>query len=201
MNLFFKSFSYIFHPILMPLAGAVIYFANAPRYIPEEVITAKIFGLVVITILTPIVLFFFLKSSGTISSPHLEEIKQRKIPLLLQSILLIIVIKLIIDIYHYPELYYFFLGTLFSSLSAIFVIFFNIKASLHMVGIASVTMFTVALSIHFGINLTLLIAALMVVNGLVASSRLHMNAHTNLELILGFLIGVIPQLTLVNLWL
>ena len=201
MNLFLKSFSYIFHPILMPLAGAIIYFANAPRYIPEEVITAKIFGLVVITVFTPIVLFFFLKSSGTISSPHLEEIKQRKIPLLLQSILLIIVIKLIIDIYHYPELYYFFLGALFSSLSAIFVIFFNIKASLHMVGIASVTMFTVALSIHFGINLTLLIAALMVINGMVASSRLHMNAHTNLELILGFLIGVIPQLTLVNLWL
>lgn len=201
MSLFLKSFSYLFHPIFMPLAGALIYFANAPRYIPEEVITAKIFGLVIITIFTPIVLFFFLKSSGTISSSHLEEVKQRKIPLLLQSILLIIVIKLIIDIHNYPELYYFFLGALLSSLSAIFVIFFNIKASLHMVGIAAVTMFTVALSIHFGINLTLLIASLMIINGMVATSRLHMNAHTNLELILGFLIGTIPQITLVNLWL
>ncbi|RZS98925.1 hypothetical protein [Aquimarina brevivitae] len=201
MNFFLKSFSYLLHPILMPLLGAIIYFAAAPRFIPDEIISAKIFGLVVITIFTPIVLYFFLKSSGAISSPHLEEVKQRKIPLLLQSILLIVVIKLIIDIYHYPELYYFFLGALFSSLSAIFVIFFNIKASLHMVGISAVTMFTVALSIHFSINLTALIAILMVANGLVATSRLHMKAHTNLELILGILIGILPQLTLINLWL
>ena len=81
------------------------------------------------------------------------------------------------------------------------MILFNIKASLHMIGIGSVTMFTIALSIHFGMNFTLLIAVLMIANGLVATSRLHYKAHSNLELILGFLIGVIPQLTLANLWL
>ncbi len=201
MNFFLKSISYILHPLVMPLIGAIIYFTAAPRFIPEEIVRAKIFGLIILTVLIPIVLFFFLKSFGTINSIHLEEVKQRKIPLLLQSILLIIVIKVIIDIYHYPELYYFFLGVLFSSLSAIFMVLFNIKASLHMTGVSGVTMFTIALSIHFGMNLTLLITALMIANGLVATSRLHCKAHTNLELILGFLIGVIPQLTLINFWL
>ncbi len=185
----------------MPLVGAIIYFTTAPRFIPDDIIKAKIFGLIILTILIPIVLFFFLKNFGTVTSIHLEEVQQRKIPLLLQCILLIVVIKIIIDVYHYPELYYFFLGILFSSLSAIFMVLFNIKASLHMIGISGVTMFTIALSIHFGVNLTLLIAILLIANGLVATSRLHCNAHTNLELILGFLVGVIPQLTLINFWL
>lgn len=201
MNLFLRSVSYVLHPLLMPLLGAIIYFSIAPRFIPIEIIRAKVFGLIILTILIPIVLFFLLKSTGTITSIHLENVKQRKIPLLLQSILLIVVIKVVIDIYHYPELYFFFLGILFSSLSAIFMVLFNIKASLHMIGISGITMFTVALSIHFGLNLTILIAMLMIFNGLVATSRLHCKAHSNLELILGFLIGIIPQLTLANFWL
>ncbi len=201
MNFFLKSISYIFHPILMSVLGAVIYFSAAPRFIPDDIIKSKIFGLIVLTVLIPIVLLFFLKSMGSISSIHIENIKQRKTPLLVISILHILVIKLIIDVYHYPELYFFFLGVLFSSLSAIFMVLFNIKASLHMIGIGGVTMFTIALSIHFSMNLTLLIASLMVVNGMVATSRLHYKAHSTLELILGFLIGVIPQLTLVNFWL
>ena len=201
MNFFLRSVSYILHPLLMPLLGAIIYFSTAPRFIPIEIIRAKVFGLIILTILIPIVLFFLLKSTGTITSIHLENVKQRKIPLLLQSILLIVVIKMVIDVYHYPELYFFFLGILFSSLSAIFMVLFNIKASLHMIGISGITMFTVALSIHFGLNLTILIAILMIFNGLVATSRLHCKAHSNLELILGFLIGIIPQLTLANFWL
>ncbi len=201
MNFFLRSVSYILHPLLMPLLGAIIYFSTAPRFIPIEIIRAKVFGLIILTILIPIVLFFLLKSTGTITSIHLENVKQRKIPLLLQSILLIVVIKMVIDVYHYPELYFFFLGILFSSLSAIFMVLFNIKASLHMIGISGITMFTIALSIHFGLNLTILIAMLMIFNGLVATSRLHCKAHSNLELILGFLIGIIPQLTLANFWL
>ncbi|PKV49373.1 hypothetical protein ATE84_1395 [Aquimarina sp. MAR_2010_214] len=201
MNFFLRSVSYILHPLLMPLLGAIIYFSTAPRFIPIEIIRAKVFGLIILTILIPIVLFFLLKSTGTITSIHLENVKQRKIPLLLQSILLIVVIKMVIDVYHYPELYFFFLGILFSSLSAIFMVLFNIKASLHMIGISGITMFTVAISIHFGLNLTILIAMLMIFNGLVATSRLHCKAHSNLELILGFLIGIIPQLTLANFWL
>ncbi|KAA1247447.1 hypothetical protein [Aquimarina sp. RZ0] len=201
MNFLLKSISYIFHPLLMPIAGSVIYFITAPRFIPQEIIKTKIFGLTVVTILIPIVIYFFLKTLGVITSIHLEDVKQRKIPLLLQSLLLLLTIKMIIDVYNYPELYFFFLGILFSSLSAIFMVLFSTKVSLHMMGSGAITMFTIALSIHFGINLTLLISGMMIVNGLVATSRLHYKAHSNLELILGFFIGVVPQLILVNFWL
>jgi len=165
MDFFLRSISYILHPIFMPIIGALIYFSVAPRFIPEDIITLKISGLTIITILLPLLLFFILKNLGVISSFHLASIRQRKLLLLIQSVM------------------------------------FNIKASLHMVGIAAITMFTIAISIHFSINLTLLIGILIIGNGLVATSRLHYKAHSNLELILGFLLGFIPQLTLVNFWL
>lgn len=201
MNILFKSISHILHPLLMPLAGGLIYYCVAPRFIPNEVVTAKAFGLIVLTILIPIVLYFLLKNTGLITTNGIDEANERKIPLLLLVILYIIVIKMVVDIHHYPELYYFFLGVLFSTLCAIFMVMFNIKSSLHIMGISSITMFTIALSIHFGSNLTVLIALLMVINGLLATSRMHCKSYTNTELILGLLFGVIPQLMLANFWL
>ncbi len=201
MNFILRSFSYIFHPILMPIIGAILYFVVSPRFTPESIIQAKILGLFIITVIIPIILYFLLKNLRLISSIELMNVKERKIPLLLQSLLLLLVTRMVIDAYDYPELYFFFLGSLISSLTAVFMTLFNLKPSLHMIGIGNVTMFTIAISIHFNINLTLLIAIILFSNGLVGTSRLHSKAHTNLELVLGMLIGIIPQLTLVNFWL
>jgi acid phosphatase family membrane protein YuiD len=46
-----------------------------------------------------------------------------------------------------------------------------------------------------------LIAFLVLMNGFVASSRLEMKAHTPKELVIGFLLGIIPQLLLLRFWL
>lgn len=110
-------------------------------------------------------------------------------------------IKMVFEPYHYPELYYFFVATLISAICAFVLVLVKFKVSLHMIGIAGVTMFLIALSIHFKINTLVLISILFLVNGWVASSRLHTLSHTPVELIFGFLIGLVPQLILVNYWL
>jgi hypothetical protein len=38
-------------------------------------------------------------------------------------------------------------------------------------------------------------------NGVVASSRLEMKAHTVKELVIGFVLGIIPQVLLFRFWL
>ena len=68
-------------------------------------------------------------------------------------------------------------------------------------GIAGVTMFLIALSAHFQINLLFGIGFFFFCNGLVATSRLHTDSHTLPELITGFFIGIIPQIILLNFWL
>lgn len=198
---FFKILSYLFHPVLMPLTGAILYFTIAPRFLPDDVIQSKIYGLFIITVLIPIVCYFLLKTIGAVTSINLDTTTQRKIPLILQSVIFLLVLRTIVDSYNYPELYFFFVGALFSSLCAFFMAMFNVKASLHMIGVASVTMFLIILSIHFGVNLTNSIAIAMIITGLVATSRLFLKAHNPLELTLGIFIGVLPQIVLVNFWL
>jgi putative Mn2+ efflux pump MntP len=70
-----------------------------------------------------------------------------------------------------------------------------------MMAIAGVFMFFLALSIHFSININGTLAIITILIGAIATSRLHLNAHTYTELIVGFFIGLFPQLILLNYWL
>jgi hypothetical protein len=84
---------------------------------------------------------------------------------------------------------------------ALILLFANIKASLHMIAISSLTVFIIGLSLHLKIQNTFVTAVLLLLNGFVASSRLEMKAHTNKELIIGFLLGAVSQLLLLVVWL
>ena len=201
MNFFLKSAAYIFHPLLMPLLGAVLYFIFTPRYVDPELLRAKIFAIIIITVLIPLVFYFLLKNLRIISSIHLADVRERKVPLMIQCLLLLLIVKLVFDPYDNPELYYFFVGILFSAMSALMLVFFKYKVSLHQMGIAGVTMFLIALSVHFQVNLLVWIVLHFMAMGWVASSRMHTGSHTVQELILGFFVGVIPQIVLLNFWL
>lgn len=93
------------------------------------------------------------------------------------------------------------LGALSSTLIALTLLFTNTKASLHMMGLSALTFFMFGLSMHHQNQNTLLIVFMVLMNGFVASSRLIMKAHTPKELIIGVLIGSIPQILLLFVWL
>ena len=142
-----------------------------------------------------------MRSLGAIDSIMLSKISQRKIPLTLHCFLLILLVRKSITLDRYPELHFFLLGALLSTVVALILLFANIKASLHMIAISSLTVFIIGLSMHLQIQNTFIIAIVILLNGLVASSRLEMNAHTHKELIAGFFMGAFPQLVLLYLWL
>ncbi|ULC59461.1 hypothetical protein MBM09_00430 [Flaviramulus sp. BrNp1-15] len=201
MDKLLKSISYIFHPLIMPLLGVIFYFSKSPRFIPREVIQAKLVSLSILTIILPILLFYLLRTLGKVKSINLESTEERIYPLILNSIIIILVLKRIATPSQVIELYFFFLGILISNLTCLLLAFLKFKASIHMIGISGIFMFFVALSIHFSININGTLALMVIIIGAIATSRLHMNAHTYIELILGFFIGMIPQLILVNYWL
>lgn len=127
-------------------------------------------------------------------------ISERKIPLVLQCFLIIFLVRTTITIERYAELHFFFLGALLSTLIALVLLFANMKVSLHMIGISALTFFVLGLNLHFQTQHMVAILFLTLMNGFIASSRLEMNAHTAKELILGFLIGSVPQVLLLYLW-
>jgi hypothetical protein len=142
-----------------------------------------------------------LRTSGLVDSIEFYEISQRKIPLVIMCFLVVLLVKKSITVEHFPEFHFFFLAGLLSSLLALILLFFKVKASLHMLAISSFTLFVIGLSIHNQTRTIYCIAFLVLINGFVASSRLEMNAHTPKELVIGSLLGIIPQLLLIVFWL
>lgn len=201
MDKILKSVSYIFHPLIIPLLGVIFYFSKSPRYIPEQIIQAKLISLFILTIVLPILLYFLLKTLGKVKSIYLETTKERIFPLLLNCVVILIVLQRILTATQIIELYFFFVGILISTLSCLILAFFKFKASIHMISISGLFMFFIALSIHFSININGTLALMSIITGAVATSRLHLKAHTYIELLMGVFVGVIPQLILVTYWL
>ncbi|MET3033464.1 MULTISPECIES: hypothetical protein [Flavobacterium] len=142
-----------------------------------------------------------LRSTGHVKSMMLPENSQRRIPLILQCFLYILLVKRSIVIMRYPELHFFFLGALFTTILALVLSLFKIKASLHMAAISGFTIFAVGLNLHLQLHNPYWGALLILLSGITASSRLEMNAHTPKELLIGLFVGVLPQVLFLYLWL
>jgi len=201
LNKILPLFSYIFHPLFVSVYAVLLFFIFGTPYVMYPQVYFIIAQTSILTIFLPISCYYLLLSLKKVDSIMIADVNQRKTPLLIHAILLLILIKKGINFEFYPELYYFFLGSLISTLLAFFLIYLNTKASLHMIGITALTVFTIGLSIHFQVKLIYLIAFLILCNGLIASSRLVMKAHTYKELIIGGIVGLLPQIALLHYWI
>lgn len=200
MKFLLKAASYIFHPLWMPFLGVLIYFLLTPRFFPSEVVRSKIMALAIMSVFIPVVFFFLLRTLGKAKSYFLEEVQERKWPLLFFAAVNMVILEFILNVFDFPEIYYFFLGIFFSSIASLIFVLFKVKISLHMVGLAGLTMFLIALSIFYSLNLIYTISFFLAATGLTATSRLHYRAHSYTELVLGFIIGFLPQLLVFFYW-
>src|SRR5690606_10747903 len=139
--------------IIMPLLAVVFYFSKSPRYLAFEVISAKITSLFILTILLPILSYFLLKTLGRTESIYLKTTKERVIPLLINAIIILLIVNRVLPIHQIPELYFFFIGCLISTITCLVLALANFKASIHMIAISGLLMFAIATSLHFSINI------------------------------------------------
>lgn len=194
-------FSYLFHPIFIPLIGTLLYLLFDDTYFTKEQCYLLVFQIVIITFFLPLSFFYLLRTFGKVDTIMLSDLNQRKIPLLMQMALTIVLITESVTIDRFPELFYFFLGGLISTFLAFLFLFLKIKSSIHMIGISAIAFYIIGISMHNQINIIYLIALTFFVTGLIASSRLEMKAHSLKELIIGYGIGMLPQIGLWYFWL
>ena len=200
-NKLLRIFSYLFHPLFISVYAVWVFFVFGESYFEYRQIYLIIIQIVIITIFIPITFYYLLLSLGKVDTIMLADKAQRKLPLLIHAVLLLILIKKSITTEHFPQLHYFFAASLISTILALIMVLAGFKVSLHMIGITALTVFTIGISLHFHTRMISLIVPLVVVNGFVASSRLEMKAHTVSELIWGSCIGTIPQIVLLYIWL
>lgn len=196
-------FSYIFHPIFISLYGVLFYFLTTPNleFIPVNKIYLTLIQVTILTILLPLSLFFLLISIGVIASFTEASLKERKVPILTQALLIFALLKFSVSVNELPELYYFFLGGFISTVLVFISVLLRFKASLHMIGISTLTCFIYILCYAYNLPFINTLAVTILCTGLVAASRLQMKSHTQIELITGLLIGIIPQILLWHFWL
>ncbi len=201
MGRFLKAVSLLFHPLFVPMAGTLAYFIITPKYSPLELQGGNILPIFILTVIIPIISYLILRNLGLVTNIYMPDIRERKYPLYINILLLFLILYKVIPNNYIAELYYFFLGLIAASMTALLLLFLNLKCSMHLMGMGSLLMFLISLSIHFEVNITIALSILTLLTGLVASARLYLEAHSKAELFIGFCIGMITQLLTVKFWL
>ncbi|PIB27424.1 hypothetical protein BFP77_12260 [Maribacter sp. 4U21] len=201
MKFFSSAISYIFHPLLVPIGGTLIYFIITPKYSPLEVQGGNILPIFILTVIIPIVTYMILRNLHLVHSVFMPSIAERKYPVLIHILLLALILYKVISNHYTIELYFFFVGLIGAAAASLMLLFLKFKVSLHLMGLGSLLMYLIALSIHFEINVIIAISLFTLAVGVVASSRLYLKAHTKPELLVGLMIGLLSQLLTVKFWL
>ena len=201
MRHFSKLISFILHPLFIPTYGTVFYFMVTPKYSPLEMQGGNILPIFILTVIIPLASLLILKQLGMMRSPLLQSAEERIYPLLIFLALILMVLLNIIPNHYTIELYYYFMGMALATASCLFLALLGKVVSLHMVGIGSLLMFLVNLSIHFEKNIVVAISLCTLVCGLLASARLFLKLHGRAAMLTGWLIGLISQLILVQFWM
>ena len=184
-----KIISIVLHPILLPTIGVLFYFILIPNNFNSNQKLALLGLIFVTTYIVPLLILIFFKKFRLINSFKAESIQERKIPVALMIIIFYLLGNTLKDI---PNL--FDMGVLFYAtalgLLLIYILFvFKIKTSIHLLSLGITTGFFFILNSLYNENLIVFVSCTLVLSGLLASSRLHLRAHKQNEVYIGFIIG------------
>lgn len=200
MKRLLSLFSYIFHPIFLPFLSVILYFSITHFYFSKLEISIILGQVLILTCLIPISIYFLLKSLGVIqSSVMVSKPRERIIPYVINIFLLITLKYYVLYNNSAYAINFYVWGLIYSYILLLVFIFFRLKCSAHMTLLSSGFVFFIYQLIeHQNANLIAIIGFVFII-GFTATSRLFFKAHTSTEIILGFLIGALPQLFFFNL--
>lgn len=192
MRLVALVISVVFQPLLMPtLVFAMILFAvPEATSIPEEFKDRIFFLILLSTLVIPMVTIIGLKLSGTIKSLHMPEIRDRRVPFLITSIYFILTSWFLYQKSELDPVLWLGMAVICISVILLTSVSFFWKMSAHMTGLGGLLGVVLVLGAKFP-NFEILYPLLMVLVlcGIVASSRLYLQAHRPLEVYVGFAAG------------
>lgn len=199
MKRLLSLFSHIFHPVFLPFFSVILYFSITHFYFSTIEISIILGQVLILTCLIPISIYFLLKSLGIIqSSIMVSKPRERIIPYVINIFLLITLKYYVLYNNSAYAINFYIWGLIYSYIILLVFIFFRLKCSAHMTLLSSGFIFFIYQLIeHQNANLIAIIGFIFII-GFTATSRLYFKAHTSLEIILGFLIGALPQLFFFN---
>ena len=181
--------------MVIPTIGALIYLLVIPNPIQQDQRYYLLSLIFITTYFIPLLILILLKIVGYAKSFQLETIKERKIPIFLMILLFYALGN---GLSAYTLLYDFTLLFYASALALMIVyVFFiaNIKVSLHLISMGIMTGFFIIMGSKYSFSTMPIVLISLLLSGLLASSRLYLKAHQPKEVYIGFILGVLSQIT------
>ncbi len=191
-----KIISAVLHPIVMPIIGVLIFLIYTPITINKEQQYALLGIVFLATYVIPLILLTCLKFFGRVSTYDLPQIHERKLPVIIMVILFEVLASICFKSIVFRELSWLFHGTALSLVVVYLLFFLKTKTSLHVLSLGNATGFFLLFGSFYGMALFEVVACCILLAGILGSARLHLKAHTPLEVYFGFFIGLGSQLCL-----
>jgi hypothetical protein len=190
---FAMAVSVIFQPIFVPLYSLFLLF-HADTYItyavPPEVKQFIFIVTLINTIVLPMALFYYFYRAKLIQSLHMHTAKERSLPFLSTLVFHLSTFYLFSKV-PMPSLFSDLIIGAVLSVSTAFVINLKWKVSIHMLGMGGIAGTMIGLVLRYQVDAVPLVIALVILSGIVGYSRLKLNAHTPLQVYVGFVLGTL----------
>lgn len=192
-----QFFSFITHPVWMPLVAFLCIFA-IPSGISYMTVQTKLIVLLIpltFTIVVPLLFVAALRMSGWLPNFSFEKKKERMVILLFATLSLYISYQLLKSTPIHPI----FKQTLLvgTTLTWILALISRVwKISLHMASIGALSGLFFILSVKFQLPSKNLFVLALLCSGLLGSARIFLHKHTPLQVYIGFLVGFCAMLLL-----
>lgn len=203
MKFFFQAISYVLHPFIMPMVGLFLLFQSstlppsmykldALYYFPPEAKKVLYIVMAILTFAAPGLSLLIMYWNKMVSSLELKDRKERIYPFILVTFyyaLAYAYLKMQLpDYLQHPALMSFIFGIILTFIIS-FAINFFLKLSLHAAAIFGVCGMLLAYNqTQIESNMAFLLY-LICLGGLVAGSRVYLEAHTLRETLVGMLVG------------
>jgi hypothetical protein len=193
---FYKFISIVFHPIVIPTIGILLYFIFTPNninYFTKAIVLGFIF---VTTYILPLFILILFKKLNLIKSFKAESIQERKTPVVIMIIVFYLLGSTFKKSPNLSDIGLLFYATCLGLICVYTLFSLKIKTSIHLLSIGITTGFFFTLTTLYNENLILLISLLLLLSGLMANARLHLKAHSEKEVYIGFFIGFVSPILL-----
>jgi hypothetical protein len=125
-----------------------------------------------------------------------DNVKERSVPMFLNIVIVGILVFRVWENVSNSALKQFFIGFSVSYFILFCSVLFRKKYSVHVACLCSILPLFVQPGAIYFLPSNIVLPVLLLLIGWVASSRLYLNAHTNIEIVMGAVIGFVPSFIL-----
>jgi hypothetical protein len=191
-----RIISYVFHPVFMPLVMAIAIYKLAPLSfagIEPKIVTRWLAAIGINTVLFPLLSVALLKGVGFIKSIHMHDAKDRIIPLIATMIFYFWAYLVVKNVQAPFVLRTLILGS-YWGIIAMFLVSIFYKISMHTTAAGGMLGILIVLMMTGPINMQVPLFVAIVIAGLMGTARLVLRAHTQVQIWLGYVLGIAAML-------